>query len=167
MSEVRIQHPMECSADTYWRCVFDAEYNRRLYMEALHFRECTVLEQKETESSISRKVKLNPPPADLPAPVAKLIGDLSWVEEGTFDKATKRYRFKITPASLPDKTHISGEIWAEATGEKSCVRVAAMKIEVKVMLVGSVIEGRIAEDTKKSYAAAAPFTGQFVREKGW
>jgi Protein of unknown function (DUF2505) len=166
MTDLTIRHSMACDVDTYWRCVFDAEYNQRLYA-SMNFRECTVLDQKETDTTITRRVRLNPPPADLPGPVAKVVGDLSWVEEGTFDKATKRYRFKITTAALPEKTHISGEVWTEKTGEKTCDRVAKMSVEVKVMLIGSIIEKRIAEDTQKSYATAATFTGTFVRDKGW
>ena len=167
MPEQTMRHPMDCDADAYWRCVFDAEYNSRLYLERLQFRECTLLEQHDEGDRIHRRMRLNPPPADLPGPVAKVIGDLSWIEEGTFDKKTKRYAFVITAASKPDKTHISGEIWCEPRGAKAVDRCARLKVEVKIMLVGGLIEGRVFDDTRKSYEEAARFTGQFVREKGW
>lgn len=167
MPEQIMRHPMECDTDTYWRCVFDDEYSRRLYVEQLHFREFTVLEQKEDEARIHRKLRLNPPPADLPGPIQKVIGDLSWVEEATFDKKTQRYAFVITPASKPDRTHISGEVWCEPKGDKRVERCARLKVEVKIMLVGGLVEHRVFDDTRKSYEAAARFTGQYVREKGW
>lgn len=168
MPELEIRHVMDCDVDTYWKCVFDEEYNRRLYKDALHFRDFKILDQKETpDGGKSRKLHLNPPAADLPAPVAKVVGDLSWQEEGSLDPKTKRYRFKITPASLPDKTHISGEVWCEPRGDKKCERIARINVEVKIFMVGGLVEKRIAEDTKKSYEGAVKFTNEFVKEKGW
>ncbi len=167
MPEQTMRHPMACDADAYWRCVFDEEYNTRLYLERLHFRECTLLEQHDEGDHIRRRMRLNPPPANLPGPVAKVIGDLSWVEEGTFDKKAKRYAFVITPASKPDKTRISGEIWCEPRGPNAVDRCARLEVEVKIMLVGGIIEGRVFDDTRRSYEEAARFTGQYVKEKGW
>lgn len=167
MPEHEIRHPMECDIDTYWRCVFDEEYNRRLYMDVLRFREMKLLSQEDKGDKRTRRLYLNPPPADLPGPIQKVIGDLSWHEEGSFDTKTKRYRFKVIPASLPDKTTIEGEIWCEPRGDKKCERIAKATIEVKVFMVGGLVEKRIIEDMRKSYEAAAKFTGEYVREKGW
>jgi hypothetical protein len=167
MPEIVIRHTMRCDAAAYWKCVFDEDYNRRLYVERLGFRECTRLEQTDTGTAMRRKVRLNPPPTDLPGPVAKVVGDLSWVEEGSWDRATDRYTFRITPASLPDKTKISGELWCEARGAGQIERIARIDVEVKVMIVGALVEKRIIEDTRKSYDEAARFTEQYVKEKGW
>ncbi|MBK7402471.1 MAG: DUF2505 domain-containing protein [Myxococcales bacterium] len=168
MPEQEIRNSMDCSVDAYWKCVFDEEYNRRLYLEALKFREFKLLSQTDgANGSRSRKVYLNPPAADLPGPVAKVVGDLSWTEEGTWDPKTGRYKFKVTPASLPDKTRIDGEIWCEARGDKSCDRIAKAFVEVKVFMVGGIVEKRIIDDMKKSYENAARFTNQWVKEKGW
>jgi hypothetical protein len=167
MPEQEIRHPMDCDVDTYWRCVFDEEYNRRLYLEVLRFRDFKLLSQEEKADKKTRRLYLNPPAADLPGPVAKVVGDLSWHEEGSFDAKTKRYRFKVIPASLPDKTHIEGEIWCEPRGDKKCERIAKTNVEVKVFMVGGLIEKRIIDDMRKSYEAAAKFTGEYVREKGW
>jgi hypothetical protein len=166
MPEQTMRHAMACSADTYWKCVFDEEYNRRLYVDELKFRDLKTLEQEEKGDTIRRKLYLNPPPADLPGPVAKVVGDLSWVEEGTYDKKTGRYRFKVTTASMPDKTHIDGEIWCEPKGN-GVERIAKSKVEVKVFMVGGIVEKRILDDMKKSYEVAASFTDRFVKEKGW
>lgn len=166
MGDHEIRHTLDCDIDTYWRCVFDEEYNRRLY-EVLKFRDFKYVAQENRGENKYRKMYLNPPPADLPAPVAKVIGDISWHEEGTWDAKTKRYKFKILPASLPDKTHINGEVWCESRGDKKCERVAKTSIEVKVMIVGGMVEKHIAADMKKSYDVAAKFTNDFVKEKGW
>jgi hypothetical protein len=167
MSELTIRHEIDCDADTYWRCVWDEEYNRRLYMDVLKFRECTRLMQEEKGDQISRRIKLNPPAVDLPAPVAKAIGDIGWIEEGTFDKKTGHYKVKVIPASLPEKTHIFGELWCESRGPKRVERIAKMNVEVKVFMIGGIVEKRIIDDMKKSYEAAAKFTNEYVKEKGW
>lgn len=167
MPVIEIRHAMECDVDTYWKCVFDEEYNRRLYTDRLKFREIKTISQSTTGDVWTRKLYLNPPPADLPGPVAKIIGDLSWHEEGSFDTKSKRYRFKVRPASLPEKTTIEGEIWCEARGDKKCERIAKTNIEVKVFMVGGIVEKRIEADMRKSYDEAAKFTNEFVKEKGW
>jgi hypothetical protein len=82
-------------------------------------------------------------------------------------KKTKRYAFVITPASKADKTHISGEVWCEAKGDQKVDRCARLKVEVKIMLVGGLVESRVFDDTRKSYETAARFTSEFAREKGW
>lgn len=167
MPVIEIRHTMECDVDTYWKCVFDEEYNRRLYIDRLKFRACKTLAQDTGGDSWTRKLYLNPPPADLPGPVAKIIGDLSWHEEGSFDTKTKRYRFKVRPSSLPEKTTIEGEIWCEARGDKKCERIAKTNIEVKVFMVGGIVEKRIEADMRKSYDEASKFTNEYVKEKGW
>ena len=167
MSEMLIRHEMHCDVDTYWKCVWDEEYNRRLYLDVLKFRECTRLSQDDQPNVLTRRIKLNPPKMDLPAAVAKVIGDVSWIEEGTFDKATKKFKVKVVTSSMPDKTHISGELWCEPKGDKLIERVAKMSVEVKIFMVGGIVEKRVMEDMKKSYDAAAKFTDEFVKEKGW
>jgi len=166
MADLEIRHQLDCTVDTYWKCVFDEEYNRRLYLDILKFREFKLLAQDPPSDQRSRNLYLNPAAMELPGPIAKVIGDVSWREEGTYDAKTKRYRFKIVPASMPDKTHINGEVFCEERGGK-LERVAKMSIEVKVFMVGGMVEKKIMEDTKKSYEAAAKFTGEYVKEKGW
>ena len=167
MAEQTIRHVIACDTETYFKCVFDEEYNRRLYLDVLKFREITLRGQEETADTITRKLYLNPPKVDLPGPIAKVVGDLSYVEEGTYDKKTHRYRYKVTPASNADKTTIKGEMWCEDRGPKKIERIAKTFVEVKIFMIGSLIEKRIFDDMKKSYDAAAKFTNEFVKEKGW
>ena len=167
MSEQESRHVLACDTETYFKCVFDEDYNRRLYLDVLKFRELKLLSQEDTGDTITRKVYLNPPKMDLPGPIAKVVGDLSWVEEGTYDKKTQRYRFKITPGSMPERSKIEGQVWCEDRGPKKIERVAKTVVDVKAFVVGGLIEKRILDDMKKSYDAAAEFTDAFVKDKGW
>jgi hypothetical protein len=149
MPETTIRHELECDEETYWKCVFADDYNRRLYKETLKFPGYELVDQKEDEQKIVRKVRVDPPTGSMPAAVKKVIGDkLSWTEDGTFDKGSKRYSFKVVPSTMPEKIQNRGVLWTE------------------VFMVGSIIEERLITDLRASYETAATFTNEYVKEKG-
>ena len=46
MKERRIEHTYDCSADVFWSKIFlDDAYNRKLFLEELHFESWRVLSQ--------------------------------------------------------------------------------------------------------------------------
>lgn len=167
MTEITIRHELECDEETYWKCVFAEDYNRRLYKETLKFPGYELVDQKEDDQKIFRKVHVDPPTGSMPAAVKKVVGDkLSWIEEGTFDKGSKRYSFKVVPSAMPEKIQNRGVLWTEKLEGKRCVRLAQISIEVKVFMVGSIIEERLITDLRASYETAAKFTNEYVKEKG-
>jgi len=167
MPEITLRHAFDVDEDTFWeKCVFDDDFNRRMYLEVLKFPAWRSMENVDGEAKRTRKVYIEPPLGDVPAPVKKVLGDkLSYVEEGTFDKKTKRYAFKVVPSSLPDKTKNVGEMWCEKKGDKAIERVAKITVEVKVFMVGGMIEERILNDIRTSYDRSAEFTRQYIKEK--
>jgi hypothetical protein len=166
--EIKLRHEIDTDEDTYWaKCVFDAGFNEKLYMSALHFPEWRLLDSKDDDAKIWRKVQVDPPTGDMPAAVKKVIGDrLSYVEEGTFDKKTKRYAFKVTPSTMAEKTKVAGEMWVEKLGDKKIARVTKISVEVKVFLVGGLVEDRILSDLRSSYDKGTTFTNQYIKENG-
>jgi hypothetical protein len=167
MSEIVLRHELECDEDTFWyKCVFSEgdEYNRRLYNEVLKFPRYELLESKDTGSALTRKVRIDPPLTGLPGPVKKMIGDrFAYTEEGSFDKATRRYTFKVTPSTLAEKTSTTGSLQVEKLGDSKIVRIAKIKVEVKVFAVGGMVEDKILADLKASYDASQKFTNDFVK----
>ena len=104
---------------------------------------------------------------DLPGPVKKVIGDrLAYTEEGTFDKKSKRYTFKVTPSTMADKTKVSGELWVEKIGDKKIRRMCRISVEVKVFMVGGMVEDRIMQDLRSSYDNSTAYTNQYIKENG-
>jgi len=166
--EITLRHEIDTDEDTYWaRCVFDVPFNEKMYLGALHFPQWKILDSKEDDAKIWRRVQVDPPTGDLPGAVKKVIGDrLSYVEEGTFDKKTKRYSFKVTPSTLADKTKVAGEMWAEKLGDKKIVRLTRISVEVKVFMVGGLVEDRITSDLRSSYDKGTAFTNQYIKENG-
>jgi hypothetical protein len=168
MPEITLRHEFDCDEDTYWEKVtFDPEFNRRLYLEVLKFPSYELVEQKEDDAKRTRRVRIDPPLGNLPGPVKKAIGDkFSYVEEGTFDKKTKRYSFKVTPSTMADKTKNFGELYVEKLGDRKIVRIAKITVEVKVFMIGGMVEEKISSDLRHSYEEAARFTRTFLKEKG-
>ena len=164
MPEITVVHELDCDEDTFWHgCTFNEEFNRQLYLETLKFPGYDG-SNVDSATTVTRKVRIDPPLTGLPGPVKKVLGDrFAYVEEGTFDKATKRYRFKVTPTTMPEKTTTTGEMWCEPRGEKKIARFAKVFVQVKVFAVGGMIEDKIVSDLKASYDAAAKFTNDWVK----
>ena len=169
MGHLVLRHEMGCDTETYWeKCVLTEEYNRRLFLEALKFLKYELIEQKDTGDTVTRRVKAEPKTANLPAPLKKVIGDsLGYTEEGSFDRKKKVYSFRSIPAAFPEKVKIHGTMRCEPLGEKKVTRVTEIDIDVKIFMVGGMVEERIVSDMKDSYAKAAAFTNRYVKEKGY
>lgn len=168
MPESTLRHEIDTDEDTYWpRCVFDADFNKKLYIDTLQFPMWKLLDSKEDEQKIWRRVQVDPPMGNMPGALKKVLGDrLSYVEEGTFDKKTKRYAFKVTPSTLADKTKVAGEMWVEKLGDKKIARLLKITVEVKVFMVGGLVEERILSDLRASYDKGTAFTNAYIKEHG-
>jgi hypothetical protein len=164
MAEIKMRHDVHTDEDTYWpKIVFNEAFNKEMYEGHLRFPAWTLLDFKDDDQKTYRKVRVEPKVGDLPGPVKKVLGDrMSYVEEGTFDKKTKRYTFKVTPSALPDKSKIAGEMWCEKAGDKKCVRHTRISVEVKVLMVGGLVEQRVLKDLEASYDAGSAFTNEYI-----
>jgi hypothetical protein len=167
MLTLRIQHEFDCDDDTLWKvCLFDEDYSRRLYIETLRFPVWRITEQRETDTTVVRTVEVQPLMGNLSGPLRGVVGDrLAYVEHGTFDRKAKRYRFRIVPNVMPEKTNITGEMYTERLGDNRVRRVIDSQVEVKVFAVGRVIEQRTVDDTKASHERIAAFTRKYLAEK--
>jgi hypothetical protein len=168
MAEVTVRHELDCSVQDYWdKCVFDEGFNRALYVDRLHFTGFVPGESKDLGDRRTKKAKMEPPLHGVPAAVKKAIGDrLSYSEDGYLDKATGHYTCTITPSTFADKTRVEAELWCEPSpsGDAGkCVRFARVKVEVKVFVVGGMVEDKIMQDLRGSYDAEAAFVREWVK----
>jgi hypothetical protein len=169
MPEVTLRHEIDCDEDTFWeKCFLNEDYMKVLFLDELKLLSFKVLEQKDDGKVLTRKVRIESAVVGVPGPVKKVIGEkLAYVEDGRFDRATKRFTFKILTDSMGDKSRVGGELWVEKLGEKKIARIAKISVEVKIFMVGSFIEDRIVSDLKTSYAQAAQFTSKYVKDKAY
>lgn len=169
MPSFRVEHTFECSQNTYWEKVFfDEEYNRRLFIDDLHFPEWRVIDQKDDGKKVVRVVRAQPPVGDLPGPLKAVVGDGAGYEEhGTYDRATHRCESKVIPNRLADRITVAVTTATEPLGDERCKRVVSGSVTAKIFMVGALLEERMISDLKRSYQKSADFTNKFLAEKGW
>src|SRR5262249_10762778 len=86
LGQVTGRHEIHCNAETFWKIFFDKDFNEQLYRTALGFPKFDIVDQKETDSTLTRKAA-GTPKMEMPAPVVKVLGsNFGYIEEGTFEK---------------------------------------------------------------------------------
>ncbi|MDC0723596.1 DUF2505 domain-containing protein [Nannocystis bainbridge] len=166
MSKFTLVHEINCDADTFWRVFLDQEYNKKLYLEGLGFNAYDILEQHETDTTVTRKVK-GAPKMNLPGPIAKLVGaNFSYVEDGKLDRASKLWTWKVTPSSMADKVRNEGSLRIEPIGDNKVRRIADLVVEAKVFGVGGLIESSLEKQLREGWEASVPFMHKWLAEHG-
>lgn len=166
MPEVTLRHEIDTDEVTYWtKLVFDADFNRKMYMEHLGFPQWKLVELQDDADKATRRVSIEPPLGDLPAPLKKLAGNrFGYTEEGTLDKKAWRYSFRIVPSVMAEKARIVGNVHTETVGDKKIVRHCRISAEVKILMVGSMIEERLVTQLRSSYDRGVSFMNAFIKE---
>jgi hypothetical protein len=160
-----LRHTFDIGADAYWRDLFFShEFLARMYKEALGCVAVDFLEDSgDTASGRTRRFTFAQK-LDAPAPVRKLFGELTTMEErGRFDPATKRWRFSMIPDRMADKVRISGETWLEPAGEGKVERIDELEYSVSLFGVGSLVEKFMASATAESFAKQVAFTRAHIQ----
>jgi hypothetical protein len=162
MGKFTVTHEINCDVDTFWKAFFDQEFNSKLYLEGLGFPEYKTLSQNETEAQITRKVH-GQPKMNLPGPVGKLLGsNFSYTEEGSFDKASKVWKWKLTPSTLAEKMRQDGSVRVEAIGDNKVRRIADLFIECKVFGLGGLIESTAEKQLRDGWDTSAVFMNKYL-----
>lgn len=164
MPKFTVTHEIHCDVDTFWKLFFDQAFNEAMYKQGLHFPEFRVLEQRETDREIVRKVA-GQPKMDMPGPVAKVLGSgFRYTEEGTFDKATRTWRWKMTPSTMADKLRQEGTLRVEPAGEGRVRRVAELVNEAKIFGIGGMLEGFAEKSLRQGWDDSARFMNGWISE---
>jgi hypothetical protein len=164
MPSFTMTHEFDCDVERFWKIFHDPEVTKKTY-EHLGFPKWELVETKDTDKEIVRKVKAVPK-LEMPGPVAKLLGDgFGYTEEGRFDKEKKTYKFVITPSKLSDKLKNEGVVRAEAIdGGKRTKRIVDVTIEAKVFGVGGMIEKTTEKGTREGWDAGAKFLNDWIKK---
>mgnify|MGYP000550084562 FL=1 len=166
MGKFTVVHEINCSVDTFWKTFFDKEFNEKLYRDGLGFPEFSVLEQRETDTQILRKAA-GQPKMNMPGPVAKLLGNnFRYVEDGTFDKASKVWHWKMTPSVLADKMRQEGTLRIEPIGDNKVRRTAELLIEAKIFGVGGLMESAAEKGLREGWDQSAVYMNKHLAGQG-
>jgi hypothetical protein len=168
MRELKFDHVFNCDAETYWDQVFfSEEFNHALFRDFLSFTKWEQTITEKTDDVIKRTVVVQPPVGEVPKAVKKVLGDnFGYKEHGTFDRSKKRYKIDIESNVAREKTHVHGEIWLEPAGENKSRRIAKFTIEVKIMVVGKLVEDQIAGNMTRDFERGSKFTNDWLKKKG-
>ena len=166
MGKFTISHEIPCNAETFWKTFFDKEFNETLFLKELGFPEFKIVEARDTEKEIFRRVS-GQPKMNLPGPIAKLLGPgFKYTEDGTFDKATKTWRWKMTPSSLADKIRNEGTMRIEPAGDNKVKRITEMVMEAKIFGLGGLLESSAEKSMRDGWDKSAVFMNKWLKEKG-
>ncbi len=163
MGKFTVTHEINCNVDTFWQVFLDKTFNEKLYLEGLSFPEFKILDQKETDTTITRLVRARPK-VDMPAPIAKALGpNFGYDEDATFNKAKKEWTWKMKPNTLADKLKQEGVCRATAVGDNKVRRVAELTIEAKVMLIGGLMESTAEKQLREGWDKSAVFMNKYLQ----
>lgn len=167
MNRFTMTHEFDCTPEVFWSKVnFDKEMNERMYKEALHFPEFTLLELKEDDNEVFRRTR-STPKMDVPGPVQKVLGsNFQFTEETRYDKRSQRGSFKGIPSTMADKLKTEGTMRCEPLGANRCRRVIEVTVEAKVMMIGGLLESTAEKNMRDSYDKSAVFMNKWIKEKG-
>jgi hypothetical protein len=151
MATIELRHEFNCDEATFWKEVFfDADFNRKLFLEHLRFARWDVTKMEEDDKQIRRTLEIVPTTGDMPGPLKKFASDLGFREEAVFDKASKVHRFEVIPNKMANKLTIGGQVTVEAQGS-GVVRLVKFEVKAKIFGIGGLLEQRIIADSKVNY----------------
>ena len=125
MRKPTASYTLECDVDTYWEIFLDEAFTKELHSQQLGTRELEVLEQTDTTRRLRVAPKLSMPKA-----VQKLLGDsFVYEEQGTLERDTNTWRWKIVPNTMTDKLSTFGTFRLEPLAGGKCKRHDEATIE--------------------------------------
>jgi hypothetical protein len=164
MGKFTVTHEIPCSVETFWKVFFDKEFNESLFLKELGFPEFKVLEARDTDKEVFRRVT-GTPKMNLPGPIAKLLGPgFKYTEDGTFDKATQTWRWKMTPSTLAEKLRNEGSMRIEKIGEDRVRRIADIVVEAKIFGIGGLMESTTEKELRNGWDKSADFMKKWLSD---
>jgi len=158
-----VTHELNCDAEAYWKLFFDKAFNQALFTDELKFPRYSIDEQREGDKEIYRKVS-GEPKMDIPGPLKKVLGSsFAYTEEGTYDRASKTWRFKMT-TNMGDKMRTEGTMRVEPLGPGKCRRVGEITVEAKMFGIGGMVESTSEKELRKGWDQSAVFTNKWITD---
>ncbi len=163
MSQIRLEHEINCDADTFWSIFFDEKLNKAIYKHGLDFPEMSIESFKDEGGKVARKLSAQPKLKNLPGPVTKLLGsNFKYVEEGTLDRAEGIFRFKMIPNTMADKLKQEGTMRITPIGDKKVKRIVEVSVEAKIFAIGGLVEGAAEKTLREAWDTSARYMNEWI-----
>lgn len=149
-----------CSPETYWAKTRGPEFDAAIATAAQVKAE--PLETRDQGATIFERILVTHiEPMTAVAQKAFGASHLKYTQEIETTNHSFSTKWKIIPSFFTERVTCKGDSVVRATPE-GCERIIKGSIEVRVMLVGGVIEKQIADQIARSYTAAEPLIRKFV-----
>ena len=163
MRRFTIVQPIDADVARHWQLFLDDAFDRAQYLEHFKYPAYEIVERAETDVAIKRTIRVTPK-LDLPAPVAKVLGNgFGYVEAGTFDKRTQTWRSRTTPNRLASVLHSEAVVRVEPRGADRCARTCEIVVEARVFAVGGLVEQALEKNLRDGWAASAAYMNARLR----
>jgi uncharacterized protein DUF2505 len=155
--KLSLAYSWRCAPEDFWALYFDPDFVVRLHLEALGSTSAEVLSQEgDLSDGLVRTLRYGQRPP-MPGPVRRIFGEeVTTTEVSTFDPATSRTTFTMTPGTMADKTHIEGAI-ALAPRDGTTAESFTLEARVKIFGAGPVVERFIEHQARQMQEAAVAF----------
>ncbi|AGC45410.1 hypothetical protein MYSTI_04110 [Myxococcus stipitatus DSM 14675] len=165
MAKFTATHEINCDVDTFLKLLLDKKFMEQMHQEGLGYAEYTVTEQQESDKQISRSV-LADPRYQLPGPLTKLFGSgFRITEKGELDKATKTWRWTITPSTMADKIRHEGTLRLEPIGADKVWRIIEEDYEAKIFGVGGLLESTMEKTRREEHDRTAAYINHHLSKR--
>lgn len=158
MREFTLVQDIRGTVDEHWTAFFDPTFEREI-VKALKFRSYDILAHDETEATITHKTRAVPH-LDASAALATVFGArFGYVEDGTFDKATRIWRARTTPDTFSGKMSCDMVMRVEpaaGTSDRS-QRTLDFKIEARVRAIGGLVEAGFEKNLRAGWKDSVEF----------
>jgi hypothetical protein len=165
MQRHELVHEIHCSAARMWELFFDDAFNVQMYCEGLGFPKCDVVEKREHEGVVHRRMVMIPK-VEVPKPLAKVFGGRIGFEElGDWDKQAGVYRYTLILAALGDKVRIQGTMRLSDHAEGMCRRTTAFETECNLFGIGGLLERTSADNVTHGWNSSAKWINKWLAEQ--
>jgi hypothetical protein len=149
------------TVDEHWRAFFDPAFEKAI-VAAMKFRSYEVLSRTDTETAIHQKTRAVPK-LDAAASVAKIFGaSFGYVEEGTFDRASRVWRVRTIPDTFGDRMFADMVMKVEPAGAAS-KRTLEFTLEARVRGIGGMVESGFEKNLRTGWRDSAAFLNEWLR----
>ena len=159
MRAANLVQPLLCDVDEHWRLFFDDAFDRAMIVDGLGFG-YELLERVETDADLRRRVRVTPRLEPL---AMKWLPGFSYVDDGTFDKATRVWRSRMIASHYTERVISATTVRADPDGDRRCRRTVALSVEIRAPGFGGLIESAAIKALRTGWESGAKYVNERLK----